>query len=344
MRSTYLLFGVIALGAVFSILYRTSKVSFPEGLSYKPDALHFAQSSASFQNEPSIQLDLSRLYPYTSLLELFRPYSYPYEAGFKRYERELHFLAVEHWTGPTSNIPTAFDHPTFKAIQKEFDTFHPTVVIFEGLSLATLSKEVLQERADDCKSRQYLDCGEAFFAINLARNENIAFVSGEPKPHTLVSQLLKRGYTVSDIIGRFLLADLAEEKISKGITPENFQEWAESEIQWIKKRFNFNFVFGVKDFQLWYANRVHRPVNYLEIEGSDLSPDAVLNRSFLHKISSHIRMIRDQQILLSIEAQLNHSFPTRVLVVFGGGHLLTQEPVLKNALGKPVHVPLNQQN
>lgn len=284
-----------------------------------------------------ITADVLRILPYKLELELSRPFEYPFVAHYERAGKNLSFVAVEHWWKPNIKTRSASTHPTVQVIRHEYRAFQPKSVIFEGLSLANLSQDEIKKLADLCMARQYRNCGEAFFAINLAREKNAQFVTGEPKSKVLKMELLKLGYTPQDILGRFFLASLAETKLTKKMTCKNFPGWATEEMGALQKQYEITVRFNVGDFEAWYTSRVQNPKSYFDIRGEHITPDGGKGTTFLEKISSSIRMLRDQALLEKIKEQLDLN--SRVMVVYGGSHFLTEKPALENMLGHATYIP-----
>ena len=69
----------------------------------------------------------------------------------------------------------------------------------------------------------------------------------------------------------------------------------------------------------------------LTIENSDTAPEGGAGASYAQLLSHEINTIRDRAIVVRIGAALDRY--GEVIVVYGGSHLMTQEPALRGALG-----------
>jgi len=81
------------------------------------------------------------------------------------------------------------------------------------------------------------------------------------------------------------------------------------------------------------------PKSVLDISNDDAAPHGGSNATYVQKISNKVCLIRDRAIVQTIERML--ASYSRVLVVYGGSHLITQEPALESLLGKGSYFQLD---
>ena len=75
-----------------------------------------------------------------------------------------------------------------------------------------------------------------------------------------------------------------------------------------------------------------KPTSYLNITNNDPAPHGGPDATYVQKISNKVCLIRDRAVVKTVERMLNRY--SRVLVVYGGSHLITQEPAIDSMLGK----------
>ncbi len=106
----------------------------------------------------------------------------------------------------------------------------------------------------------------------------------------------------------------------------------------MKRKFDLKTDMELDDFKKWFFERTNHPFSAENLRFARTAPLAGPSATFFEKAAIEVILARERH-LLSLEAKLlsrNH----RVLVVYGGGHLIYEKPVLDDMLGKPLqHVP-----
>jgi hypothetical protein len=220
-------------------------------------------------------------------------------------------------------------------LQALFRDYHPQVVIVEGLDTASeLSPKSVIAFADKCETSNYRSgCGESFFAINLARKLNVDYISGEPGEKIIKNQILKEGYSVKDLLGFYLVRQIPQFKRHQDFDLKRFPEKAERTLQNFRRQLSTDEKFEFSDFKSWYSLHMSKPTDFTQVETDDSAPNGDNNATYVQKISNRVGLIRDRNIIRTIESMLNKF--DRVMVVYGGSHLLTQEKALIEAMGIP---------
>ena len=93
--------------------------------------------------------------------------------------------------------------------------------------------------------------------------------------------------------------------------------------------------FGRAEFDEWYL--VHAPPGLPpeKLTEDDTGPESGPAATDFQKIAGRIGVVRDRAITAAIFRALD-AYPV-VAVVYGGSHLLTEEPALRARLGIPIY-------
>ena len=87
------------------------------------------------------------------------------------------------------------------------------------------------------------------------------------------------------------------------------------------------------DLNKWFFERTEKPFSAENLRFARTAPLAGPSATFFEKAAIEVMLAREKH-LLSLEAELLATYH-RVLVVYGGGHLVYEERVLRDMLGKP---------
>lgn len=264
------------------------------------------------------------IYPTTSYLAIkldtFRRLpSNPYILEFKNGKKHIVFCGVNHLTDRSDTL-----NPLYGAIEKKFFQFQPDVSVNEG---GDISKKYYTSKYD-----ALLKGGEIGLLKVLSDSLKIQTVNGDADTAFEFSELLKI-YSKGE-----LLAYIVTERLMWGLKDDNI-----TNPTLLEKRFN-NFIQnyiitkgGVSlnetersfdFFKTNYAKLLNRPFDLEELEPTDPF-DA--NGKF-QAIGRTSKEIRDQFLLKTVDQLLNSH--DKVFIVFGGWHLLTCEPGLKEIVNR----------
>lgn len=293
--------------------------------------------SSDKRQEP-VQLNSEKVLSYTFELEKLKHLDAPYFAKFSKGNKTLLFVASKHIS--VVKYPNLLEHPTLKTISKLFDEYKPGVVIVEGIDTGTeLSPKSIIEFADKCKVSDYKKgCGESFFAINTAREAGRDYITGEPRDAAIAQGLKKFGYTEEDLLGFYMVRQIPQIKRQEQFNAKNFDQTLENQLSRFRRKLNFTGKFGPEEFKTWYSKHMTQPKNYLDIENDDPAPHGGKDATYVQKISNRVTWLRDATTVETIESMLNR-FDV-VLIIYGGSHLITQEPALIEGLGQPEYFKL----
>lgn len=288
--------------------------------------------AATSERSDSVRIDSKRVLSYTFELEKLKPLKSPFVAEFQKKNKTLLFIASKHLS--ILEYPNLQDHPTLKTIKKLFQDAKPGVVIVEGINTGNeLSPKSILPFAERCKAFGYKGCGESIFAINAAREANSEYITGEPRDAEILQRLREFGYQTEDLMGFYMIREIPQLKRQGHFDGKNFEAILEKHLSNIRTQLGFSGKFGPDEFAVWYAKNMRAPKDFRDIGNADAAPHGGKNASYVQKISNRVTWLRDVRIVETIENMLNR-FDV-VLVVYGGSHLITQQPTLIESLGQP---------
>lgn len=248
--------------------------------------------------------DLSLLHQYNSADNVWRPVGVAhYENGCKN----LFYVNANHVKG--------IENPTCETIKLAMEKYQPDVIILE----TEKPPNIEQAKASGFNR-------EADYAAYLASENKTPIICGEPSDAEMYPEMQKRGYSTQDCAGFFLLRAI----------PQNRRENPEfNETDFANKPKNQEYLenFGKADktqnlaaFKDWYASKTGN-TDFVKIEGRELAPNSASNASYLQKMSLETGIIRENNVIGKISEQLGEH--NKVMVVYGGGHLVQSRPVLE---------------
>jgi len=288
----------------------------------------------TMQPNVSLVADTSLVLPYTFDLESKKHLEAPYVAKYERDGKVLLYVASKHIS--IQRYPNLLQHPTLGTIESLFSEYKPEVVIVEGIDTGNeLSPKSILKKADECAASSYKSCGESFFAINMARKNDAAYITGEPRNQQIKDEIIKAGYSAEDLLGFYLVRQIPQYQRQGDFDRSSFGDRAEKQLRGFQYQIGTNLKFGFKEFEAWYGKHMTKPKNYLDITNDDPAPHGGPDATYVQKISNKVGVIRDQAIVKTIERMLGAY--SRVLVVYGGSHLITQESAIESMMGKAAY-------
>ncbi|GGB02168.1 hypothetical protein [Mucilaginibacter rubeus] len=242
----------------------------------------------------------------------------PYILRFKNDKKEIVFCGVNHL--PDNNDT---ENPMFKGIKKAFFEFRPDVCVNEG---GDVSKKVFASKKEAIQKD-----GEIGLTKTLADSLKIITVNGDMTDSLEFKELLKR-YTTSEF-----LAYIVTERFMWG---QRLPVTDSAAFKANYAKFIQGYIMktgGVKlspaeqtldYFEAAYQKLLNRPFKLEELEPTNpFDP-----KGKFQEIGRASKEIRDQSLLRTIDNLLKTH--NKVFVVFGGWHLLTCEPGLKQIINK----------
>jgi len=243
--------------------------------------------------------------------------SNPYILEFKNGNKEIIFCGVEHLTDNND-----VENKMFSEIETKFYNVKPNICVNEG-------GDISQRKYLSKKDALQKD-GEIGLTKIMSDSLKIKTTNGDPNVDFEFSELLKtysKGEFLAYIITERLMWGLFGEKISQEKEIEKrYNEFIEN---YIIKEGKVNLTIEEKKFSFY-------KINYEKLVGrkfslKDLKPTNPFDANGkFQEIGRKSKNIRDQFLLKTIDNLLNEN--DKVFVVFGGWHLLTCKPGLKEII------------
>jgi len=224
---------------------------------------------------------------------------------FARGGKNLYYINASHVTD-TNN-------PTCKTIEETIKRYKPQAIVIESVATKGFSK--------DTKT------SETTYAYSLAKANNIDLVAGEPPDSVVLDAMMAKGYSAKDVMAFYLLRRLPQDRREGTVFDDD--SFAKNAELWLNRCFPDypGEKITVTEFKGWYDKHKVNNKSFLDIEVSDVAPDASPDAAYFQKIASDTVTIRDTHTVGKIaDTMKTHD---NVLVVYGGAHLTDLRPVLE---------------
>ncbi|MCP4849955.1 MAG: hypothetical protein GY899_18605 [Verrucomicrobiaceae bacterium] len=246
----------------------------------------------------------------------------PYFAHYRKGNLELVFIAARH--------EPRMGSPTHRLIESVIEGFAPACVITEGLgSEEGFSPRVLLRDARRMKISGNLP--EPLHAALLASEKGIPFIGGEPPP-SVTAQALRAEGSEEDALGFLIVRHLGQVRREE---PEaELDQKVRSMLPRMKERFALKAEMGLEGFKAWYLKTTGRAFRVANIDPEEVAPLATKDAGLLRRMGIAVMLARERH-LISLEVRLLGEH-RRVLVIYGSGHLVYEDAILKDMLGPPI--------
>ena len=185
----------------------------------------------------------------------------------------------------------------------------------------------------DAKSRKPSgNLPEPLFAALLSDEKEIPFIGGEPLPSVTTEALRKVTDDDTDILGFLVVRHLGQ--VRREEPGAELDRRVRRLLPRMKDRFGLETEMGLDQFKAWYQKTTERPFSAANLDPDDIAPLAVEDPALLKRMGIAVMLAREKH-LISLEARLLGEHK-RVLVIYGSGHLVYENAVLKDMLGPPV--------
>ena len=262
------------------------------------------------------------------IVETLNIKTFPCLAIFKKDDFELHYIAADH--------SFLRDSPTFQMIEKEVETFNPSLMILEGF----------QDEWSEAITYEENKSGEPIFALNLAKQKGIKTRSGEPKDADLMqymhSKFGSNEKKSEDVFAYYTIRMLAQCLRSKEISEKDD---VISSVNGVAKKQEFFLgeFYGYEKLKDWLVNQgIKKAENLLSIletyESGELTTEEqneweeVLKR--YQACVTQDMYCRDQTIVTRILEAYKEGVK-KALVIYGRSHFITQYNILHHSFGEP---------
>jgi hypothetical protein len=273
-------------------------------------------------NEPTKPTE--KLYPTVSYLDIKLDESgnlpqNPYILAFENGKKKIVFCGVNHLTDDSD-----ITNPMFAKIEKKFFEFAPSISVNEGGDVS--------DRIYKSKQEALLKDGEIGLLKILSDSLKIKTVDGDMKASLEFKALLKhysKGEFLAYIVTERFMWALKGERITD---PKEIDKRYSQFIQnYIMKSGGITLNANEQTLEFYksnYEKLLSRKFNLEELEPTN--PFDPIGK--FQEIGRKSKEIRDQYLLQTIDNLLNTN--DKVFIVFGGWHLLTCEPGLKQIINR----------
>jgi hypothetical protein len=247
----------------------------------------------------------------------------PYFAHYKKGRMELVFIAARHEPRVGS--------PTHRLIESVMEGFGPECVITEGLrSEDGYSPDGLIR--DARRREQSGNLPEPLFAALLADQKEIPFIGGEPSPSVTTEALRKVTDDDTDILGYLVVRHLGQ--VRREQPGADLDNRVERLLPRMIEQFELETAMNLDQFKEWYEEMTGNPFSAGNLRREEIAPIATEDPGLLKRMGITVMLAREKH-LISLEARLLAEHK-RVLVIYGSGHLVYENEILKDMLGEPV--------
>ncbi|MFL2480889.1 MAG: nuclear transport factor 2 family protein [Verrucomicrobiales bacterium] len=247
----------------------------------------------------------------------------PYFAHYKKGRMELVFIAARHEPRVGS--------PTHRLIESVMEGFGPECVITEGLrSEDGYSPDGLIRDARRREQRGNLP--EPLYAALLADQKEIPFIGGEPSPSVTTEALRKVTDDDTDILGYLVVRHLGQ--VRREQPGADLDNRVKRLLPRMIQQFELETAMNLDQFKDWYERTAGRPFSAGNLRREDIAPIATEDPGLLKRMGITVMLAREKH-LISLEARLLAEHK-RVLVIYGSGHLVYENEILKDMLGEPI--------
>lgn len=282
----------------------------------------FSCNNKKENNEPKKHSE--KLYPTVSYLDIKLDDSgnlpeNPYILEFENGKKKIVFCGVNHLTDDSD-----ITNPMFTKIEKKFYDFAPNISINEGGDVSN--------RIYKSKQEALLKDGEIGLLKIISDSLKIKTVDGDMKANLEFKELLKH-YSKGEF-----LAYIVTERFMWALKGEHIND--QKEIDKRYSQFIQNYIMKSGEIKLNsseqtlafyksnYEKLLSRKFNIEELEPTN--PFDPIGK--FQEIGRKSKEIRDQYLLKKIDNLLDTN--DKVFIVFGGWHLLTCEPGLKQIINR----------
>jgi hypothetical protein len=233
--------------------------------------------------------------------------------------RQLLYIAAHHTTDPQSE--------TYGWIDRAFGQYEPDCVIIEGMA-GTESPKTLMAYIRNLPPSA---CPENLYAARCAIKNQVPFMGAEPSEDAVLDALLATKYTKKDV--DFLLVVQQMGFYYRSCRFKSLNDASAVFALCVKDLKKPGY--SLEDFKQWYEQKLSMTLSYHDL----MNPNhcaPLHNGTPLQQLASAVSIIRDQHILSVIMKAMKTY--TKVLVVYGHSHFVTQKDVLWAHFGKPCYV------
>lgn len=274
---------------------------------------------------PGPKPDLSLLRAWSPEAQRAEPHPTPFVASFRTERGELRFIAAKHGFGD--------EDPTHLTVKREMERFAPQFLVIEGRAFhGRVSPRWYRElAARSCTPTGAPSCGEPRYAATLAMARDIPFITGDPPDADIVAGLRKAGYSPEDYAGLSVLQMLPHWNAQGVLASSGAAAAVEGYLPSLRRDFGLRPDFGYAELRSWYREKAGRELVPEAVTSADTAPRVDDGATWVNRLCAASDAVRETAIVREIAARAARH--ERVLVVYGGGHLVKQRKVLEALYG-----------
>jgi hypothetical protein len=222
--------------------------------------------------------------------------------------------------------------PLFQEIENAFNKWNPDVVFVEGVHVQGDPAQFNEKIRSASREKVIEHMGESGFALKLALEKGVDWISPEPADVDLYNHLTTKGFSKEHIFTWNVF--LALPQYNRLMNKEGFKQYVQGFIDRFKQSTNWNEF----DYSYEHAIKIGEQTLNQSVDVEN-EPDALdfidpipwdnkkEKQTVLNQIGKESSLFRDTKILNDIA----NAFEThkRVFVVYGASHAVMQEPALR---------------
>ena len=262
-------------------------------------------------------------------------------AKFSHDGKQLNYIAASHTQTERNFNGEVVSHtknPTLGLIDKQIAQYKPDFIVFETPDRFNLSN--LPHDLEKMRESNYVDTliGESQYGTYVAHQHNIPFQGGEPEDSKVVNDMLELGYQRHDVAYFYAFRSIPEvtkngqkpvdEIVLKHHINQYLQHYSKDLGVSESEKLDYE---GMKQW-FNYHNK-NASLTLATAQTNDAAPLRNKQSSFFMNMSADIGDIREKNVNRVIQDAMNKH--DRVMVVYGGGHLVKSLPVYEAAMGSP---------
>jgi hypothetical protein len=210
------------------------------------------------------------------------------------------------------------------------------MVIIEGIrTSAGVSPAWYPSKPQDCGTKGPSSCEETEYAAVIGRKSGAGFIGGEPEEKDILAAISTKEFGVRDLIAYYVIRQIPQWKREGSLEKEDLSSLVQGLIRYYEKTFSAETHLDLPAVRTWYRQKTGITFDVTKITTDDLSPIDNTGASYLQTVSARVSKARENHLANLIEDSVNKY--TKVMVVYGSGHLIAERAMLADMFGQPVN-------
>jgi hypothetical protein len=250
----------------------------------------------------------------------------PFVAKYARDGNGLIYFAARH-SNNTSE-------PTFQMLQTALKQYPAEVLLLEGFeSERGYSPQEIKEWAIDDGINGHFSGGEVAYAVQLALKKKIPFRGLEPSEKDIFEKLQNQKISAQDLLNYYFVRQVPQWKRGGTLNLAKLESAYSQFVKSIAEKIAATVIScDYKEFLNWYKLKNKEDFIVSTFDSEKAAPYAK-GKYYTQRLASQIGRIRDLHMVTLIQDELKTK--TKVFVVVGGSHWMTQKMALESIYGFP---------